>query len=318
MKIITFDDIKKLNILPETCYKWVNDMIINKNNAILPAKISMKPVDGVFCNVMPCILGNGTDYYSGGVKVVNRYPERNPSLDSKIILLDIKKGDFLALMDANWITAMRTGAVAAHSIILLAKKNFSEIAMLGLGNTARATLLVLTAVLPNRKFNIKLLKHKGQEVLFAERFEQYPNLHFTYVDDADTLVKGSEVVISAATYLPNDLCKDECFDEGVLVVPIHTLGFTNCDLFFDKIYADDYGHVHHFKNFDKFKYFAEVSDVVNGKNVGRENEKERILAYNIGVSMHDINFATHIYQLIKDNPDLIDIDMNEPTEKFWI
>lgn len=318
MKIITFDDIKNLNINPKVCFQWVDDMIVNKNNTILPAKISMKPAEGVFCNVMPSILGNGDKYYSGGVKIVNRYPERKPSLDSKLILLDIENGDFLALMDANWITAMRTGAVAAHSIMLLAKRDFQEIGMLGLGNTARATLLVLVSMLPDREFNIKLLKHKGQEILFAERFAQYDNLHFTYVDDSDTLVRKSDVIVSAATYLPNDLCSDDCFEEGVLVVPIHTLGFTNCDLFFDKIYADDYGHVHHFKNFDKFKYFAEVSDVVNGKSVGRENEKERILAYNIGVSMHDINFATHIYELIKDNPKLINIDMNEPTEKFWL
>ena len=154
--------------------------------------------------------------------------------------------------------------------------------------------------------------------MFAERFAAYKNLHFRYVDDSETLVKGSEVVISATTYLPEDLCGNECFDEGVLVVPIHTLGFTNCDLFFDKIYADDYNHVHHFKNFDKFRYFAEVSDVINGKSVGRENDKERIIAYNIGVSMHDINFAAHIYQLLKEDTCLLDIDMHDPTDKFWI
>lgn len=318
MKIITFDDIKELNITPETCFKWVNDMIVNKSNTILPAKISMKPAEGIFCNVMPCILGNGKQYYSGGVKIVSRYPERKPSLDSKLLLLDIESGKFLALMDANWITAMRTGAVAAHSIMLLAKKSFNEIGILGLGNTARATMLVLASMLPDRELNIKLLKYKGQEVLFSERFKKYNNLHFTYVDDAETLIKGSDIVISAATYISNDICDDKCFDEGVLVVPIHTLGFTNCDLFFDKIYADDYGHVHHFKNFQKFKYFAEVSDVVNGRANGRENEKERILAYNIGVSMHDINFATRIYELIKDNENLVDIDMKDPIEKFWI
>ena len=72
----------------------------------------MKPSEGTFCNVMPCILNNGY----GGVKIVTRYPERIPSLDSRLILFDAMKGDFLALMDADWITTMRTGAVAAHSI----------------------------------------------------------------------------------------------------------------------------------------------------------------------------------------------------------
>lgn len=314
MKAITFEDIGSLNITPQTCFEWVNEMIREKDKVFLPAKISIKPKEGVFCNVMPCII----DHEYGGVKVVTRYPEREPSLDGKLLLLDAKSGEFLALMDANWITAMRTGAVAAHSIMLFAKTNYSVLGILGLGNTARATLLVLASMIPEREFHIKLLKYKGQEALFMERFAEYPNLHFTCVDSADELVKGTDVVISAVTYLPEDLCEDACFEPGVLVVPIHTLGFTNCDLFFDKVFADDLGHIRDFKYYNKFKYVAEVCDVVNGKSVGREKEEERIIAYNIGVSMHDINFAVHIYQLLCDNPNLTQIDLHDPTEKFWI
>lgn len=313
MKVISSEDIINLKISPQTCFEWVSEMIVEKNKVLLPPKISMKPREGVFCNVMPCVSER-----RGGVKIVTRYPERKPSLDSKLLLYNAENGEFLALMDANWITAMRTGAVAAHSIMLLARSNFSVLGMLGLGNTARATLLVLASMMPEREFHIKLLKYKGQESLFMERFSQYPNMHFTCVDNADMLVKGTDVVVSAVTYASEDLCADECFEPGVLVVPVHTLGFTNCDLFFDKVFADDLGHVHHFKNFDKFKYFAEVSDVVNKKAVGRENDEERILAYNIGVSMHDINFAAHIYQLLAGSTDLIDIDLHDPTEKFWI
>lgn len=320
MKLVTFDDISKLQIKPEQCYQWVSQMIKNKEAALLPPKISMKPMEGIFCNVMPSILKDETNTlsYSGGVKIVTRYPKRQPSLDSKLLLFDAKSGEFLALMDANWITAMRTGAVAAHSILLLAQKEFSTLGILGLGNTARAALMVLTSVQPDREFSIKLLRYKGQENLFIERFKEYSNLHFSCVDSVEMLIGGSDVVVSAATYLPEDICRDEYFEEGVLVVPIHTLGFTNCDLFFDKVYADDYNHVCHFKNFNRFRYFAEVSDVVNGKAVGRESDNERILAYNIGVSIHDINFAAHIYQMLRDNKSIIDIDLHDPTEKFWI
>lgn len=316
MKIVTFEDIKNLSIDPKTCYQWVSEMIADKKNAILPAKISMKLREGIFCNVMPCILNSTTKI--GGVKVVNRYPERKPSLDSKLLLLDMESGNFLAMMDANWITAMRTGAVAVHSIMHLAKNDFSTIAMLGLGNTARATLLVLASVVTDKKLHVKLLKYKEQEILFAERFSDYSNLEFSYVDSNEELVKGSDVVVSCVTYFDEDICSDNCFDEGVLVVPVHTRGFSNCDLFFDKVYADDYGHVHHFKNFDRFKYFAEVCDVVNGDAIGRKNDKERILAYNIGLSIHDINYAAHIYQMLENVSGLIDIDMHDPTEKFWI
>lgn len=318
MKVITFDDIKALNISPITCYNWAVEMIADKKNTILPAKISIKPADGVFCNVMPSMIPQSVFGTAGGVKVVTRYPDRNPSLDSKILLFNASNGEFLALMDGDWITTMRTGAVSAHSIMLFAKEGFSQIGMMGLGNTARSVLIVLAAMMPEKEFHVKLLRYKGQEQLFQKRFAEYSNLNFSIVDDAASLVKGSDVVISAATYLPKDLCTDDCFDEGVLVVPIHTLGFTNCDLFFDKIFADDYNHVCHFKNFNKFKKFSEVCDVVNRKAPGRENSKERILAYNIGISIHDINFAAHIYQILSEKGKLEDIDLKNPTDKFWL
>lgn len=313
MKVITFDTIAGANISPIECYKWAEEMIAHKNNTLLPPKISMKPLDGMFCNVMPSVVEN-----RGGVKVVTRYPERVPSLDSFLVLFDVETGENLAIMDANWITAMRTGAVATHSILHLAKPDFCEIGIVGLGNTARSALLMLASVIPNKKMHIKLLRYKNQAEDFANRFKSFKNLSFSVVETPEDLVKGSDVIISAATYMPVDLCADEYYDEGVLVVPIHTLGFTNCDLFFDKIFADDYEHVKHFKNFDKFKSFAEVCDVVNGNAKGRENNRERILAYNIGLSIHDINYAARIYDLLKDVPNLPTIELNAPTDKFWI
>lgn len=313
MKLITFDTIAGAGITPVQCFEWTSQMIAHKNDTILPPKISMKAFDGMFCNVMPSVVGD-----SGGVKVVTRYPKRVPSLDSFLVLFDVNTGENLALMDANWITAMRTGAVAAHSIIHLAKSGFSTIGIVGLGNTARAALLVLASVLPDRQLHIKLLRYKDQAEDFMARFASFSNLRFTVVDAPEALAKGSDVIISAATYMPENLCPDDCYDEGVLVVPIHTLGFTNCDLFFDKVFADDYGHVKHFRYFDKFRSFAEVCDVVNGKAKGRESDKERILAYNIGLSIHDISYAAHIYELLKDRTDLPEISLAAPTDKFWI
>ena len=115
MKVIDFDVISQKNISPVDCYNWVSEMIENKNSAVLPPKISLKPFDGVFCNVMPSIVKE-----SGGIKVVTRYPDRVPALESFLTLFDVATGEVLALMDATWITAMRTGAVAAHTIIRLA------------------------------------------------------------------------------------------------------------------------------------------------------------------------------------------------------
>lgn len=317
MKIITFNDVCSLNISPIQCYDWAEQMIKDKKKSLLPPKISIKPTDGVFCNVMPSMIPSESLGFAGGIKVVTRYPDRIPSLESQLLLLDAEKGDFLALMDATWITTMRTGAVAAHTIKLLAKKNFAMIGMMGLGNVVGSTLLILSSIMADKELNIKLLKYNNEECVFMERFSSFSNLHFTVVDTPQEMVKGSDVVVSGATYLPTDVCEDQYFDEGVLVVPIHTLGFTNCDLFFDKVFADDRSHVCHFKNFDKFRRFAEVCDVVNGDAPGRENDEERILAYNIGISIHDVNFAANIYKMF-DDKNTMEFDMIQPDKRFWV
>lgn len=318
MKVLTHADIMKLNIDPIQCYQWVTDMLKNKENVILPAKISMKPIEDIFYNVMPSLLPQDN---IGGVKVVNRYPTRQPALDSQILLYNYKTGRLKSLLDGKYITTMRTGAVAAHSIKLLSKKNFKKIGVIGLGNTARATLKVLLALYPNKDIVLKLLKYKDQHLLFKDYIDSLPNsnrIECVFCDSYKDTVQGSDVIISSATYLEQDICEDDCYGEGCLVVPIHTRGFMNCDLFFDKVYADDTDHVKDFKYFEQFQSFSEVSDVLNGALEGRRNNFERIIVYNIGLSMHDIYFAEKIYELAVADGIGKEISLETPDNKFWI
>ena len=138
---------------------------------------------------------------------------------------------FLALMDGSWITAMRTGAVAALSIQYLRTSSAREYAFMGLGNTARATLLCLMAVLEG-PLNIRLLSYKGQELEFMKRFKEYSRLNFSIFENVEDLITGADVVVSCVTVAHGQFASDTCFKPGVLVVPVHTRGFQNCDLFF--------------------------------------------------------------------------------------
>lgn len=68
MKIITYDDIKGLNIDPLVCIEWVSHIIKNKRQAILPPKISIHQSNNVFCNIMPCIIPSDSENSWGGGK----------------------------------------------------------------------------------------------------------------------------------------------------------------------------------------------------------------------------------------------------------
>lgn len=312
MKIIDFDKIQSLSIPAAQCVKWVEEALRMKYDSCLPHKISMTMEPDVFFNTMPSYLPFCNRF---GVKVVSRFPTRHPSLQSDILLYDSLHGEPLALMDGSWITAMRTGAVAALAIQYLKPSFAKEYAFMGLGNTARSTLLCLLAILQG-PIHIRLLAYKGQELDFINRFKADSRISFSIYENAEEMITGADVVVSCVTVAHDIFARDICFKPGVLVVPVHTRGFQNCDLFFDKVFADDTAHVAGFKYFDRFKQFDEFARILLKDNPGRTSDDERILAYNIGIALHDIYFASQIYDKIKDS--LPDIGSNVTNEKFWV
>lgn len=315
MKIISQKQIRDLNISPAMCVDWIKESFSLKDKAQLPAKISLHPQGNDFFNTMPCLLPAPDNYF--GVKIVHRIKGATPALGSDLLLYNSQTGDLLAMLDADWITTMRTGAVAVLAIQLFRSAKARTYGFLGLGNTCRATMLCLLESEPDVMHNVILLRYKDQAELFIDRFKEYNNVTFTICDDSKELVTMSDVIVSCITEAQGLLCDDDnLFKKGTLVVPVHTRGFQNCDLFFDKVYADDTAHVCGFKYFDKFKRFAELQDVISGKAKGRESDEERILSYNIGLGLHDIVFASKIYEMLKDESN--EMELVRETEKFWI
>lgn len=315
MKIIEISDIKGLGISPATCVEWVRESFMVKNRAQLPAKNTIHPQGDDFFNTMPCLLP--PEYGRFGVKEVHRIAGAVPALGSDFLLYDSSNGELLAFMDADWITAMRTGAVAALAAKTFRKTDASVYSFIGLGNTARASLLCLLDSEPDLMHKVLLKRYKDQAELFIERFKDFRNVIFEIYDSTEEMIRESDVVFSCITAADGLICEDmDCFRPGILLIPVHTRGFQNCDTVFDKIYADDTAHVCGFRYFNSFRRFAELSDVLSGNAEGRFDDRERIISYNIGLGLHDLIFADKIYALLKDR--LPDLPMNRETAKFWI
>lgn len=303
MKIINNSEIKNEEIKPREFVNWIEHSLSEKNNSILPAKISMKPSQDTFYNIMPTVLFHEN---IAGVKVINRYPNRKQSLSSQIMLYDLDNGSLKAILDGDYITDIRTGAVAVQSIKMLAVENFSIISFIGLGAQAQSTVKILLDYFSNRQFTIKLKKYKNQHLDFSEYINKccnnIDNVNIEFCDTYDETIKDSDVIISAITYTNIDLISDpNLFKQGALLIPIHTRGYMNCDKVFDKVYGDDVNHIKGFKNFSEFRGFAETADVITGSDIGRRNDNERIIAYNIGIAIHDIYFANRFYYKIGEN-----------------
>ncbi len=293
-----------------------------KRESELPAKISVHPEDGEFFTSMPCLLPAPSDEVSFerryfGVKEVHRLLNSVPSLGSDMMLYDARTGELLALLDTDWITTMRTGAVAAVSAKALRKSSAKTYGIVGLGNTARATLLCILEQEPERHFPVKLVKYKDQAELFVERFKDYQNVSFEIVDSAEQMASDVDVFISCITNAQGLLVPDEqTFKSGVTVIPVHMRGLQNCDTTFDRVLGDDTGHVQGFKYFKQWQDYNEIGEVLAGRDPGRRSDDQRIIDYNYGLALHDVVYAAKIYERLKEESQEIIIERE--TAKFWV
>lgn len=318
MIVIQDREVRSLGLKPKDFIDSVRHCFVHKPECQLPPKISLHPKGDDFINTMPCLLPPETNRY--GVKIVSRVKGRTPALKSDSMLYDVTTGELLAVIDCDYITTMRTGAVAALAVDTLKKNNVKKIALMGLGNTGRATMMCLSSLPPppDGKYEVSLLKYKDQAEQFIEHFKNLDNFHFTIANDTKELFENADVIISCITQA-NGLFIDDVnvFKPGVLVVPVHTRGFQNCDTIFDKVVCDDIGHVKGFKYFNQFKNLTELGDILRGDKPGRQSEEERIIDYNIGLGLHDAYICSKVYDAVKAQPHE-NIELVHSTQKYII
>lgn len=315
VSVIQQSQIDALHLNPATCVEWVKEAFLMKDDIQMPAKMSVHPQGEDFITSMPCLLpeSQGRKYF--GIKMVSRIDGQLPTLQSNIFLYDAKSGHLLAVVDGDWITAMRTGAVAALAAKTLQRKGNSVYSIMGLGNIGRAVGLCLAADNRDRQITFRLLRYKDQAERFVERLKDFDNVNFEIVNDKRTFAAEADVLISAVTVATELLFPDdELFRKGVTVIPVHVRGFQNCDLFFDKVFGDDTGQVSGFKYFNQFRQYDEFHHVLQGKNPGRTNDEERILSYNYGIALHDIFFASRIYERIQTSDGF---NLEKQDQKLW-
>lgn len=316
--IIQQEQITSLNISPAACVKWVEEGLRMKDQVQMPAKLSVHPQGEDFMTTMPCLLPEQNGQKRFGIKVVNRIEGQKPALSSIIYLYDAKTGHLLAVMDGDWITAMRTGAVATLAARLFQKNGTDTYSMMGLGNIARATALCLIADNQDRNIKIRLLRYKDQAEQFIERFKEASNVTFDIIDDKEEFISEADVVISCVTVATELLFpNDALFRKGITLIPVHVRGFQNCDLFFDKVFGDDTDQIRNWKYFSMFRQYDELHHVLLGSNPGRTSQNERILCYNYGLALHDIVYASKIYDVISGK-ECETFNYSRQDQKLWM
>lgn len=232
MKILDFKTIKNMNIPERKVYDWCNEVWRIKEKCILPAKMKTWEGDSGRYMTMPGII---PDYDIAGVKFISRNVDDIngiPARNSHIIIQKRSEYGLLAVEDGMWITNMRTAAIAVNSVVKYSKTDAHTIGLMGLGLVSWAFIKILGGgKCSSRKYTIKLLKYKDHAERLINRFkDEFPQFNFEIVSSYNE-VCSCDIVVSAVSYARNEFVADNVFKPGCLVVPIHTGGFQNCDLY---------------------------------------------------------------------------------------
>ena len=335
IKILNEDDIKQvinMNIAIDAVEKAYIQKNTNKGN-VWPL-VFYEYEHNVFD--LDIRSGNLDDSNAYGLKLIS-YNENNSKLGlNKVIatslICDSKTGQPIALLNAAPITSYRTGAAAAIGAKYLARKNSTNLLVVGCGNIATfsiaATLITMPniekVIISNPKNSNSLLNRIENIKLAVSRLLQECDINLkaeiVYSNNLEESVKESDIIITA-TPSEKAMIKAEWVKEGTHFSCMGACmeGKQEIDtniLKNAKIFVDDTnqciksGEIQTaFKNNIITKVNAEIGEVILNNKYGRTSEDDITIFDSTGLFIQDLATSVELLNEAKNNNIGIEIDV---------
>jgi len=260
------------------------------------------PGNDNFIHAMPALIGA---LGAAGVKWVSGFPRNAdrglPYIAGLLILNDVETGLPTAVMDATWITAMRTGAATAVAAKRLARPGSAVLGIIGCGVQGRTNLEALAAVLPDlaevRAYDI----HPERLHAYAEeQGSRHPRLRIVACASPRQAIEGCEVIVTAGPIRrdPRPILEAGWFSRGALGVPLDYDSYWSPAAMAaaDRFYTDDAGQLRQTKAGGVYfraipDLYADLGEVVAGIKDGRRAADERLICMNLGIALEDMATA---------------------------
>ncbi|MDI9646662.1 MAG: alanine dehydrogenase [Archaeoglobales archaeon] len=302
--ILTTSDIKSL-ISMKDAISAVEDVF--KLHAIgktqMPKKIYLQFEEGDL-RAMPA-FANGY----AAVKWVNSHPnnylKKLPSVMAVLILSDPSTGFPLAIMDATYLTSLRTGAAGGVAVKYLSRKDAKIVGFVGCGTQARFQLEgILNVINVEGAVGYDLSKESLEKFKkFCENFGvEFKAKEVKDVCDCDVLV--------TSTPSRRPIIKEEWIKSGLHINAIgaDAPGKQELDekiLLKSKIFVDDYEQAIHSGEINVAiskgilnpkNIHASLGEVIAKIKAGREREDEITLFDSTGLAIQDVAVAKIVYE----------------------
>jgi len=275
------------------------------------AVIPVSDHKGIFL-AMPAYIGGEMDAL--GLKLVTVYPNNPtekslPTILGTLMLCDSSTGQAIAIMEAGYLTAVRTGAASGVATKYLAREDSKIGVIFGAGGQARKQLEAVQMVRPFEKVYVIDL-NKNIRDQFAKEMGELLGFEAIPTDDVKSAVESADIIITASsspepvfdgnwmkpgTHVNNigshspaareldttcvkrskfvaDLKEANLAEAGDLLIPIKEGAITE-----DHVYAS-------------------LGEIVIGKKKGRETEEEITVFKSCGLAIQDVSTAYAIYK----------------------
>lgn len=276
----------------------------SKGQVQVPTRITIDSSSGHgWLRVMPGIL-NGSGVM--GYKAMHSTP--GVGVAYLVALYDLKSGELLAQVDADWITSQRTSATAAVGTDLLARRKIACAGIIGSSEQARAMLAAMAAIrhLPRVKVFSPTASNRER---FAREMSEKLGVEIEPVERPEQAVQGCDLVLSVFRAGSEPVVRGDWLDPGAHVVSVSAVRpmarelddtvWRRCDV----VVLDDRDHV--FESGDGRSALAsqaitrdraaELWEVVGGSNPGRRREDDVTMFKAVGTALQDLALAKAVY-----------------------
>lgn len=305
-------DIEKLSIPMSEVLEAVEEAFLEKadGKTEMPPKPGIHPRKDAFIHAMPAYLSR---MKTAGVKWVSGFPENPkqglPYISGLLILNDVTTGFPLCIMDCTWVTAKRTGAATAVAAKHLAREDSEILGILGCGMQGRSNLEALAIVCKDLK-TVKAYDVSGENLQrYVEEMTVEHGLKIVAVDSPREAVEDSDIVVTSGPILkhPQPVIEDAWLKDGGFACPLDFDSYWKPDamLSVDKFCTDDLEQLAYYRSQGYFlsvpPVYAELSEIISKKKLGRETSDERIMSMNLGLAIEDMAAARLVYEKAKEN-----------------
>ncbi len=317
LRFLSGPDIDSLGIGRVQIIDAVADVVTahGRGQTVFEPRVHLVPDNGGVghFNVLRGHVSTLGEHGLSGIKVVGdflpNYQRGLPSELALVTLYDPATGVPLAIIDATFITAARTGAMTAVGARALARPDARVLGHAGARGTAFWNVTMLDAIFDLAEIRVTSRRPESREA-FAARLRAETGTPVLVTSSVEEAFDGADILVEATRLAtPQPLLHPGLVRPGAFVVPYGTISAVSPDLLdvMDKVVVDDWREAqagrfgalrHHVEAgiLNEQSLHAELGQILAGDRPGRESPDERILFWHRGLSILDIAVAQLIME----------------------